>query len=470
MLSIFERFYSHLPIWLQHLSVSAYGLYWRQLRFGPGYREYVREYLERERFTPQEWQAWQAAQLKPLLQAAARQAPFYRESWSASHKAAAEAGDLAGLPLLEKEPLRAHPEAFLRQDMQPKSVQKFLTSGSTGTPITAYYTIPELRRSLALREVRSARWAGVSFAMPRATFSGRMVEPNPDSRGPYYRFNLAERQAYLSPFHLRPDTAGFYLDAIRRHRIQWLTGYAVSYYLLGRFILEQGLDVPPLKAVITTSEKVTPEMREVLQAAYRCRVYEEYSTVENALFASECEQGRLHLSPDVAVVEILRADGSPCDPGEVGEVVATSLSRTYQPFIRFRLGDLAAWDNEPCPCGRQMPVIKEVVGRIEDVVIGPDGRQMVRFHGIFVDQPHIREGQIIQESFDRIRVKIVPLDGFSLEDETDIKNRIRQRLGNAVNVIVEPAASIPRGPSGKFRAVICEIPEAEKRRLLQTLA
>ncbi len=88
------------------------------------------------------------------------------------------------------------------------------------------------------------------------------------------------------------------------------------------------------------------------------KVYEEYSTVESALFASECEYGRLHVSPEVGIVEILRPDGTPCEPGEIGEVVATCLFRSYQPLIRFKLGDLTAWDPEPCPCGRQMPVIK----------------------------------------------------------------------------------------------------------------
>ena len=191
-----------------------------------------------------------------------------------------------------------------------------------------------------------------------------------------------------------------------------------------------------------------------MEQAYNCRVYEEYSTVENAIFASECEQGRLHVSPDVAVVEILRPDGLPCAPGEVGEVVVTTLARTYHPLIRFRLGDEAMWDAEPCPCGRQMPVLKEVIGRIEDVVVGPDGRQVVRFHGVFVNQPNISEGQVIQESLDVIRVKVVPTPKF---DHTDIRNiiaRIKQRLGNGVNVIVEPVPSIPRTKAGKFQAVI----------------
>ena len=249
------------------------------------------------------------------------------------------------------------------------------------------------------------------------------------------------------------------MEALRKHHIEWMTGYSVSYYLLAKFILEKDIEAPPLKAVITTSEKLTSDMREVMEEAYQCRVYEEYSTVENALFASECECGNLHVSPDAGIVEILRPDGTPCGPGEVGEVVATCLIRDYQPLIRYRLGDLAAWSEELCPCGRQMPVIKEVVGRIEDVVVGSDGRQMVRFHGIFTDQPHVREGQIIQESLSHIHVKIVPIDEFNFKDVNDIISRVQQRLGKSVKVTVEKVDSIPRTKSGKFKAVVSKLNE-----------
>lgn len=450
----FDKLYAKLPVWAQHVAVSGFGLYWYWQRFGGDYQTSLNDFLSRDRFSHDEWQTWQQAKLKELLSAAAEHVPYYRDTWNEAEKKAARAGRLQDLPLLEKDPIRANPNAFLRQDLNIKKPLEFFTSGSTGTPIASLWTAPELRASMAVREARSANWAGVSFTVPRATFSGRMVEPDPLSTGPFYRFNIVERQAYFSPFHLRQDTARLYVEALRKHQIQWLTGYAVSYYLLAKFILAESLRVPPLKAVITTSEKVTDEMRDVMESAYGCRVFEEYSTVENVLFASECEVGRLHVSPDVGVVEILRPDGSACEPGEVGEVVATSLMHYSQPFIRFRLGDLAAWDGEACWCGRAMPVIKEIVGRIEDVVTGPDGRQLVRFHGIFVNQPNVREGQIIQETLNRIRVKIVPTDEFNKADVADIIARVQQRLSAEVEVIVEPVAEIPRTKSGKFKAVI----------------
>lgn len=364
------------------------------------------------------------------------------------------AGHLTDLPFLDKEPVRADPLQFLDASRTPRPRLSDSTSGSTGTPVRTYWTLGERRESVALREARSLRWAGVSYAMPRATFSGRLVEPRADSRGPFYRFNAVERQVYFSAFHLGPDTARHYVEALRRHGIQWLTGYAVSFYLLAQSILDQGLLPPPLKAVITTSEKLTREMREVMEKAYGCRVYEEYSSVENAMFAGECEHGRLHVSPDAGAVEILREDGTPCGPEEVGEVVATCLFRTYQPLIRYRIGDLAAWDDRPCPCDRPMPILKEVVGRLEDVVVGPDGRQMVRFHGIFVDQPHIREGQIVQEALDRITVKVVPAGQFGPRDEQEVVKRIQQRLGSQVRVVVQLVDSIPRTKAGKFQAVV----------------
>jgi phenylacetate-CoA ligase len=297
--------------------VSTYGVYWHWARFGPNFKGYVQDFHARENFSSSEWKAYQEERLKRLLSICAHDVPFYAQRWTDQQKQAALQGDLQKLPLLEKTPLREHPEQFLRRNLRPFPRFKFFTSGTTGTPIATYFTLAENRQCVALREARSANWAGVSFFEPRATFSGRIVQPDPSDESSVYRYNAIEKQVYFSAFHLKPKTAARYVDALRKHKITWLTGYAVSFYLLAKYILDQNLSVPPLKAVITTSEKLTPDMRAVMQAAYRCRIFEEYSTVETALFASECEHGRLHVSPDVSITEILRPDGTPCQPARL---------------------------------------------------------------------------------------------------------------------------------------------------------
>ncbi len=458
-MSKLDTIYAHLPVWAQHCAVSAYGLYWRRLRFGPGYQRHLNGYLQRQILDPAAWRSAVDQRLRALLSAAAEQVPYYRDTWSSENKRAAHAGRLADLPLLGKEAPRADARRFLRRDLEPSRELVFHTSGSTGTPIATLWTVDELRNSLALREARSAGWAGVSFNLPRASLSGRIVVPDPHSQGPFHRYNRVERQVYFSAFHLSPDTVGRYLEALAQHRIRWLTGYAVGVYLMARFALDRGLEIPPLDAIVTTSEKLTPGMRKVLQQAFGGGVFEEYSTVENAVFASECEHRRLHVSEDAGILEILRPDGTSCAPGEPGEVVTTCLMRPYQPLVRFRLGDVATWADpaDPCPCGRPLPVLQEVVGRVEDVVVGPDGRQMVRFHGVFVDLPQVHEGQVIQEALDRIRVKVVPAAGWDAVDHQTISERIQQRLGKGVEVEVEVVKEIPRTKAGKFQAVISKL-------------
>ena len=184
---------------------------------------------------------------------------------------------------------------------------------------------------------------------------------------------------------------------------------------------------------------------------------EEYSSIENAVFATECEHGSLHVSPDVGVVEILRPDGTPTGPGEVGEVVATGFLRRLQPLIRYRIGDLAAWSDEPCRCGRAMPVLAEVVGRVEDVLIGPDGRRVTRFHGVFYEIPGLVEAQVVQRTTRRFTVRVVVTDSFDDAGAAIIVGRMIDRLGRSADVDVEPVDAIARNAAGKFRAVVSEL-------------
>jgi phenylacetate-CoA ligase len=57
-----------------------------------------------------------------------------------------------------------------------------------------------------------------------------------------------------------------------------------------------------------------------------------------------------------------------------------------EPLMHPKIGDFVKLSlNQTCKCGRNMPIVDEIVGRVEDTIIGIDGREMVRFHGIFID-------------------------------------------------------------------------------------
>lgn len=458
-----DTLYPKLPTLAQHLAVSAFGVRWRWRRFGGDYAQHLTGFRERERYDLAQWRTYQTQRLRRILQLA-RATPYYRNTFSRlriddATIATFALEDLTRIPILEKEETRSAPEAFLVTGEERERLTICATSGSSGTPVRTYWSNEDFRRSLALREARGCVPAGVSYRQPRATFSGRLVVPQAVSNGPFYRFNLAERQVYFSAFHLSPRNAASYVRALHRHGIVWATGYTHAYEQLAGMMIEQQLVPPPtLKAIITTSEKLTPQGRALIERAFRCRVFQEYGQVEDACWACERLDGRMHVSPDAGIIELVRADGTTIpvsDPSE-GQVVATSFIRESQIFLRYRLGDVASWDPEATQ-SMQTPILREISGRIEDVVIAPDGRRTVRFHGIFTEMAGVREAQVIQEARDLLRIRVVPSPAYGPDTATEIVRRVQVRLTAEMRVEVEPVESIPRTAAGKFQAVVSRV-------------
>jgi phenylacetate-CoA ligase len=171
---------------------------------------------------------------------------------------------------------------------------------------------------------------------------------------------------------------------------------------------------------------------------------------------SECEHGRLHISPDAGMIELLNDEMQPVKPGDEGKVYCTGFLNYDQPLIRYDIGDTMIASVEPCSCGRNMPLVKEICGRNEDVIVGKDGRAMVRFHSIFNGLRTVKQAQVIQESLNLIYIKALP-DGRIASDEIALmQNRIKSQLGD-VEVIVEEVDAIPLTENGKFKAVISKL-------------
>jgi phenylacetate-CoA ligase len=461
MASKLERLYPYVPVFVQNLGISLFGLGWQRQRLGGLFAAHVAGFEEREHWSPARFDLHVESELRRVLLHAFAHVPYYQRKWS---EAAIGVGDLqrmtvgglSRLPSTPKQDLRLAPESFVAQNVAAREkLHRYSSSGSTGTPITAICTSDAQRRYIAAREARSFRWAGTSVRKPRSMIGGRLVVPRGVSRGPFHRYNWVERQVYFSAYHIAPANVREYVRAFNHHRPRVMTGYAYSHYILARMMAEAGvtLDYEP-DALVLSSEKLTPEMKVVIRQAFRARAYEEYGATENCMLATECEHGSLHVHPDFGIIEIVDAQGKPVPPGVEGRILCTALQNEAQPLVRYEIGDLGVWAGSPCPCGRNhLPVLKEVVGRVEDVVVGPDGREMVRFHGIFIDLPHVLEGQVIQEAPDQFTVKVVTRDGFGPAEEASIRKRFAERLG-IVSVEIQRVHEIPRSARGKFRAVI----------------
>lgn len=461
MTGLTTSIYNSAPVFMQNLAVTAFGLGWRQRRFGGVFQEELKRFKDREAFSEKQWNEYSTRKLQKLLKHAFETVPFYKEFFSKAgfdHTSFHDfqISDISRLPFLEKNELRKFGTSTLLSTIREKGGEFFPSSGSTGTPTQILFSYPMHQRWSAGFEARIRHWAGVDRFTSRGTIGGRRVVPDGNAKPPFYRYNFIEKQVYFSAYHISAGHAQNYLEGIKRYGLQYMTGYAMSNFFLARFFEELKLEVPPLKAVITSSEKLTDAMRETFQRVYQCKTFDSWSGLEACGLVSECEHGSLHISPDLGLIEMLDDQGNPVAPGEIGEVVCTGFVNYDQPLIRYRIGDLMRLGDKPCSCGRAMPVIKEIIGRVEDTVVGKDGREMVRFHGIFINLPNLIEAQIIQHTLDMFEIKIVTNGKWTSAEADTITKRMISQLGD-IQLNIHEVATIPRNPSGKFPAVISNV-------------
>ena len=386
----------------------------------------------------------QAVELERLMTFAVRHVPHYRKHGAAG--------------LATKDQIRNRPKDFLADTFAPRSLIRWSTSGTTGTPLTVYYSRDAMRKMWAFVELYR-HTAGVSRADRRGQFTGKAIVPPAQRVGRriFWRRDLANRSLLLSTVHLRADYLPLYAAALERFQPVYLCGYPSAIYLLADFYRQTRRHALPLEAVLTSAETLSSYQREAIEEAFSTRVFDQYGQAEMQSFWYECEAGRMHAHPLAGVTEILRADGTPTSPGEAGEVVVTGLVNDAMPLIRYRVGDTARFGRERCPCGRGMPVIEEIGGRLDDFVYTRERGVLGRLDPVLKGVRNIVESQIEQESLDMLRVRFVPASSFCGEDLRMLESNLRARVGKAIHLEFECTDRIPRSANGKFRFVISRL-------------
>jgi len=429
----------------------------RQWRYGPETDQLVQSAWERESWSVDRWNRWQQEQLAEVLHRAATTVPYYSEYWQARRRAGDKTSweNLENWPVLDKNAVRENPEAFVARDRDMSDLFHDHTSGTSGKPLNLFFSRTSVRGWYALMEARGRGWFGLTRHDRWAIFGGQLVVAQKKRTPPFWVWNAGLNQLYCSSYHLAPDLIPSYAKALAQYKVKYLLGYTSSLYAIASVALQHGIDLPEMRVVLTNAEPVFAHQRDAIARAFRCQVAETYGMAEIVTGASECQHGTLHSWPELGCVEIVNEED------RTGDLVCTSLLNRDMPLIRYRIGDRVqrASPGRACECGRCLPEFGTVQGRADDVVYTTDGRAVGRLDPIFKSSLPIHEAQIIQETYTRIRLRIVPVSGYSEHTGAILAARIRERLGD-VQVDVELVAEIERTSAGKFRAVICNISES----------
>jgi phenylacetate-CoA ligase len=434
------------------------------------------QYNQSQWWSPEELLGAQFEQLTILAEHAMKTTPFHA-------KRLAKAGFRTGnpmtpeiwrrLPVLTRDDVRDHEDQLKASGYPPSfgPTSEAKSGGSTGIPVRVLKTAVDglMWQAAHLREFD---WNGVDVSLEIANLRGALallhsLKENslcfedaggwiaPNWGPPASLLWETGRMGVLEPFEPLEQQAAFLMKRRPGHLIMRPAGLRL---LLAHF-REKGLSLDSLRSVWTMSESVDEGLRELCLEIFGCPVFSSYSCNETGYIALQCPSGtNFHAVSESALVEVIDDSGRPCQPGEVGRVIVTPLHNFAMPLLRYQVGDEAEV-GPPCSCGRGLPSLTRIVGRLQDYLTLRSGerKRAALDHYQISGIRAVREFQLVQTSLERAELRIViahPLEEAEMEKLDGVMKKLLEGYLEWSVVIVD---SLPRTPAGKLRPFLSEI-------------
>lgn len=419
---------------------------------------------ESQWLSPAEIEARQAEQVGALLRHAYDTVPYYRRRWQAAGidpRTIQAPDDFRRLPLLTREDIQGAGKEIFSQACPPShgTPTPIVTSGSTGKPVAVlstpvtqlFWHVLTLRDHLWHERDFSAKLAAIRFT------TARDCEP-PDGKEAG-NWGAATREVLRTgPCAILSIRSSIEQQArwLARQDPEYLLTYPSNVAALARHGRDHAIRLSRLRQVRTFGEVCEPQVRDICRRVWDVPVVDMYSSQELGYIALECPSGHgYHGQSESVLIELLRPDGTACQPGEIGRLVLTSLHNFASPLIRYELGDYAEAAG-PCSCGRGLVALKRIAGRKRNMLLLPNGEE--RWPSIEVEAaaaglgelPPVRQFQVIQRSLEEVEALLVVARPLSETEKGTLKAWLAHGLGHEFDVRFTYVEAIPPSPTGKF--------------------
>lgn len=417
--------------------------------------------LERTQWMPKdELKQMQEGRLQALIAHAYQNVPYYQRIFQERELTPGDiktVDDLAKLPILTREDVKGNLKDLIDKNYDKGKTKRNSTGGTTGEPL----------RILKPKEqgwswgafYRGLSWHGCKPGDKRADILGASFDRSLVHKLVSRIGRYMQRIIFLSAFDLSGKEMECFVSKLRKFQPKIIIAYSSAVYILAKYINQLGVqDIKP-KAVFTSAEKLYDHQRQTIKEAFGCDVFEYYGGGEVYSIAYECpEHQGYHISAENVILETIKDDGQPSHFGEMGRIIVTDLHNYVMPFIRYENGDVGILSDKTCACGRGLPLIESIEGRITDIIVCKDGFiSSPILTTIFKNLP-VRQYQIIQESMEEIIVKIIKGNEYSQKDTDYILGIMHKYTGDEMKIQVDFVDSIPLTKAGKRRVVISKVP------------
>ena len=389
--------------------------------------------------------------LKKLVAFAHRNVPYYRnlmDSLGIRPQEIASVADLPRLPILTKDAIRDHyPNGILSENIDWRKCSRRMTSGSSGKKLEV---VLDHEEAALYRLMQFRQWLDIGYK-PWNQIAYIRFSP------PVTRLNLQKMllfRRHFIPLEWKPEQQ---LDEILKIKPQIVNAYPSVLFLLAKAVHESRPRKLKIKFLLSNSELLTAHARGYIEDAFGCKVYDDYSCLEFSAIGFECRFQRLHVACDNVILEIVDDSGNLVPRGSPGRIILTALNNFSMPYIRYEIGDVGALTDEKCPCGRNFPVLKSILGRCDDFIVLPSGESVDPQTVVFQieDLPEVKEFRVVQGEDCGLQISIIPKGGGDWgRIESEIRSRLNGLLPGIMRVEFKWVDHLDRGTTGKHRSII----------------
>jgi len=369
------------------------------------------------------------------VQMAYANVPYYRhkyDQYGVDMKSIKTLADLQKLPVITKDEIREQfPEGIISKQYDINQCHYSATTGSTGRSLPFIFSK-----------------ATFAFYIATGVRLYTMIGYRPWHKLVYIKYTPLEYPRFGPFFRTEHIPSTIPVDEqiamLRKMKPDLLIGYASLIYEIALRMTPEDLKSIRPKFIGLNSELSNKDQRELISQIFNCPVYDEYSTEETWMVASQCKKGKYHVFIDNVWVEYLDKSGNPVKPGEEGEIYLTTTRSPAMPFIRYRIGDLGRESTQTCSCGLPYPIIEEFNGRADDSFILPSGKYLSSLKILNTFTKNIKkhlhlmeEFKVIQEEPGLIVIKFVKGKEYQEKHLTELVDALKKVFGEPVTIRVD---------------------------------
>ncbi|MBY0065621.1 phenylacetate--CoA ligase family protein [Empedobacter falsenii] len=449
-----DKIYKLLPDFFQNLLIFIYNYKAYQKRYGGDYKKYREEKLKNRDLSIKELKKYQAERYHQFIKFAIENSEYYKSTLSQILDVS-NIQNINNLPIINKEILRQNINQVVVKTTE--KLNKSKTGGTTGKSLEVQNFSRNSQERFAFLDDFRSRF-GYELGKKTAWFSGKDLLSEKDiQKNRFWKTDFINNVRYYSTFHIKEEYLNYYINDLIKYQPEYLVGFPSTMLEIAKYGIRNNIEFPSdtIKAVFPTAETITDESRYYIEKFFKTKLYNQYASSEGAPFIFECKNGNLHLELQSGVFEVLDENNQPTNSGRL---VVTSFTTEGTPLIRYDIGDNITLEDptKTCNCGNHNPLVKEILGRIDDYIYSPKNGKinLGNVSNTLKDTKGIIRFQVIQNKLNSLEILVVKDNAIFTKSTEDkfIKNW-RDRIGNEMELDIKYVDDIPVEKSGKFRIV-----------------